>query len=256
MTRSSHVCRFPTRPRDTRVSPSARGARTGRFLHGVRAFRALSTSGVLALCLIATSARADETQPGGVVAPEPPGPSAPPAPSAPASTLFAAPHFVAPPPAPAAPPREPVYFVDDDAAEKIPFREGTSVPPGFRLDSSPRVALVATGASVSGALWLISTVTAIGLDKQTPVAGDPNFDDMYWPMFIPVIGPFIAIGTADSSGTGAGILALDGALQAGGLAMMIAGFVAPKLQLVPQKGIYLNGQAAPGLGGLSVGGEF
>jgi hypothetical protein len=193
--------------------------------------------------LIATSARADETQPAGVVAPtsEPAAPSAPPAPSAPAPTVFAPPH------APAAPPREPVYFVDDDAAEKIPFREGTSVPRGFRLDSSPRVALVATGASVSGALWLISTVTAIGLDKQAPVDGDPNFDDMYWPMFIPVIGPFIAIGTADSSGTGAGILALDGALQAGGLAMMIAGFVAPKLELVPQKGVYLSGQAAPGI---------
>jgi hypothetical protein len=222
--------------------------------------RVASTSCALALCLVAAPARADETEPGLAPPSEPPreAPSAGPA-SAPAgaepraattSLVFA------PPQAPSAPPRQPVYFVDDEAAESLPFREGTTVPPGYRLDSSPRVALVATGASVSGVLWLISTITAIGLDKRTPVAGDPNFDDMYWPMFIPVIGPFIAIGTAESSGTGAGILALDGALQAGGLAMMIAGFVAPKLELVPQKGIYLNAQAAPGLPGLSVGGAF
>jgi hypothetical protein len=220
----------------------------------IRTFRTLSASGALALGLVGATAQADDARPGDAVAP----PSEPPDREVPSAGASVAPatRALATTRAPAAAPREPVYFVDDDAAEKIPFREGTSVPPGYRLDSSPRAALVATGASVSGALWVISTVTAIGLDQKSAVDGDPNFDDMYWPMFIPVIGPFITIGTADSSGTGAGILALDGALQAGGLAMMIAGLVAPKLELVPQKGIYLNAQAAPGSGGLSVGGAF
>ncbi|HTJ81823.1 MAG TPA: hypothetical protein VL400_08855 [Polyangiaceae bacterium] len=157
---------------------------------------------------------------------------------------------------PAKPGGDDYYYVDDPERDALPFREGTRVPKGFRLDSKPRVALVAVGASASAALWIISTASAIALDEQPSVEGDPNFDDMYWPMFIPVVGPFVAIGTADASGTGAGILALDGAFQAGGLALMIVGLAAPKLELIPQKGVFVGAGAAPGAGGIHVGGTF
>lgn len=236
----------------------------------LRATRLVTLTSALTLSLFARTALADDASaspPGAEGAPATPAPSAP-VPGAPTQPESDAreesvPDAAAPPyTVRAAKVRsdsqeaEPIYFVDDEERPPLPFREGTQVPKGFRLDTSPRAGLIVAGASTSGALWVVSLISAIALDKQPAVEGDPNFDDMYWPMFIPVVGPFISIGTADASGTGAGILALDGAFQAGGLALMIAGFAAPKVELVPQKGVYLSAEAAPGAPGLSVGGSF
>jgi len=124
----------------------------------------------------------------------------------------------------------------EDEQPLIPYRDGEAVPDGYQLRSEPRYGLVAVGATVLGSLWLASTVTAIVLDSQPDGSGDPNFDDNYSTMFIPVAGPFVTIATADSSGTGTAILALDGALQLGGAAMLIAGFVASKNYLAPTFG--------------------
>lgn len=48
-----------------------------------------------------------------------------------------------------------------------------------------------------------------------------------WPIYVPIIGPFVQMGYLSGTGanTGRAILAIDGALQAGGLAMFIAGAV-------------------------------
>lgn len=45
------------------------------------------------------------------------------------------------------------------------------------------------------------------------------------PIYVPIVGPFIQMGYINGTGanTGRAILAIDGALQAGGLAMFIAG---------------------------------
>jgi hypothetical protein len=126
--------------------------------------------------------------------------------------------------------------LDDSGDGRIPFEEGDTVPDGYRLSSEPRYGLVAAGAATTGSLWLISTITAIVLDNNPDGTDDPNFDGNYAPMFIPVAGPFAAIATADSSGTGAAILALNGTLQAAGLAMFLGGFLAPKKYLAPKIG--------------------
>lgn len=182
--------------------------------------------------------------------------------AAPSSEAEPAPRFLAPeePEAPSnvkiVVPPEPVYLVDDELRPALPYRDGTRVPRGYRLEESPRFGLVGAGAATSAALWIASTISAISLDKKDSVNGDPNFGDRYWPMFIPVVGPFATIATANASGTGAGILALDGAFQAGGLAMMIAGLVATKAELIPQKGVYLGASAAKGSVGMSLNGSF
>lgn len=119
------------------------------------------------------------------------------------------------------------------------------MPEGYELRSEPKYGLVAVGATVLGGLWLASTVSAIVLDSQPDGTGDPNFDDNYSTMFIPVAGPFMTIATADSSGTGTAILALDGALQLGGAALMVAGFMSSNNYLAPKFG---NVQVAPMVG--------
>jgi hypothetical protein len=220
----------------------------------LRTIRTISTLGALALALAAPSARADD----GPTRVEASADAAPqPTPPQPAAKVDDERTDDAPSVSPKrAPSEEEVYLVDDESRPPLPYRDGVHVPRGFRLDASPRYALVVAGASTSGALWVISTIAAIGLDKKKAVDGDPNFDDMYWPMFIPVVGPFISIGTANASGTGAGILALDGAFQAGGLALMISGLAAPKVELIPQKSLYLTAEGAPGVPGLGLGGSF
>ncbi|HZO12461.1 MAG TPA: hypothetical protein VFB62_04360, partial [Polyangiaceae bacterium] len=127
---------------------------------------------------------------------------------------------------------------------------------GYRLQESPRIGLVVSGAVLLSALWITSASAAVALDRQDDGTGDPNFDDKYWPMFIPVVGPFVTIKTADSSGTGAAILGLDGAAQAVGLGMFIAGFAAPKRELVPKRTVRVTPTVSPKLAGLSASGTF
>jgi hypothetical protein len=151
-------------------------------------------------------------------------------------------------------------YPSSDSADRprtIPYRDGDPIPEGYRVESTPRYGLVAGGASIVGGAWLISTITAIALDQEQSVENDPNFDDMYTPMLIPVVGPFITIGTADASGTGAGILALDGVIQTAGLAMFIAGFAAPTLELVPTAlPVKVTPVASPGMAGLNISGQL
>lgn len=143
-----------------------------------------------------------------------------------------------------------------DAQQRIPYHESMTVPEGYHLEETPRYGLIATGVSITSTLWLVSTISAIALDREASQNGDPNFDDMYWPMFIPVAGPFVAIGTADSSGTGAAILALDGTIQAVGLALTIAGFAAPTVEIVEDYEITITPTASSENGGMAISGSF
>lgn len=148
------------------------------------------------------------------------------------------------------------YTMDDPNGTVLPYQDGSRVPNGYRLRSSPRYGLLAGGIAMTSALWTISTIAAVVLDEEATSEGDPNFDDMYWPMFIPVVGPFVAIKTSDASGTGAAILALDGVVQTAGLAMMIAGLAAPKLEVVPQQKIRVGPRVSAGGVTIELSGEL
>ena len=132
----------------------------------------------------------------------------------------------------------------DDGPATMPYQGPDAVPSGYHVESQPRWGLVAPGIALGSVLWVTSIVAAIRLDteknqtivdQQGGVREDPAYSARYTPMFIPIVGPFLAIPTSNASGTGAAILALDGALQVGSLAMAVAGFVAPKKELVKDR---------------------
>lgn len=77
------------------------------------------------------------------------------------------------------------------------------------------------------------------------------------PLFVPVAGPFIAIGTADASGTGAGILALDGVVQLAATTMILWGLLDPVEELERRDSIWrLMPTASQEGAGLSLAGSF
>jgi hypothetical protein len=80
------------------------------------------------------------------------------------------------------------------------------------------------GVATFGAMYLLSVFVA-------SIADAANQDE-FTPLFIPVAGPFVTLGTADHEGGGTFFLVLDGVAQAGGLAMFIAGLAFPRKVLV------------------------
>jgi hypothetical protein len=152
-----------------------------------------------------------------------------------------------------------------DGPARAPYVDGEPVPEGYHVESSPRWGLAGTGIALGAALWAASLIAAIKLDaeasktvvdEQGGVREDPEYSAHYTPMFVPVVGPFITIGTADAKGTGAAILALDGVLQAGFLSMAIAGFASPKLELVKNRDLKFGASASPDGGGLVLSGSM
>ena len=57
------------------------------------------------------------------------------------------------------------------------------------------------------------------------IAVDNDAGSEFWPMFVPVVGPFLTIATHDRNATSSVLLAIDGLGQSAGLAMLIAGLV-------------------------------
>lgn len=100
----------------------------------------------------------------------------------------------------------------------MPFEEGQPIPPGYRVETRARKGLIVGGAVTFGVLYLLSAFTA-------SVAVDSGDSEEFGPLFIPVAGPFVAIGTTGAEGVGTFTLVLDGVGQAGGVAMFIAGMV-------------------------------
>jgi hypothetical protein len=159
------------------------------------------------------------------------------------------------------------YGSPDPSAARIPYKEGKPAPPGYTIESVPRSGMVIGGAVIAGGLHLISMISAIALDQEadeviTDDQGgsrtDPEFDNRYTPLFIPIAGPFVTIKTASSTGTGMAILVMNGVAQVTGLSLVIAGLAAPKKVLVKDEPVTMG--VAPlfvdGGGGMAIEGKF
>ncbi len=97
-----------------------------------------------------------------------------------------------------------------------------TVPNGYHTESRIRRGLVVGGAVTFGVMYLL---TAFGASVANDLGGGANA------LYVPVLGPFIQMTNSDSS-SGKFLLAIDGAAQAAGAAMLIYGIASPKTVLV------------------------
>lgn len=142
-------------------------------------------------------------------------------------------------PVPVAPPPEVIEW------------DGQSAPPyGYEPATRSSKGLVIGGAVTFGTLYLTSCV--LGATVR-----DGNGGGDFLPLFIPIAGPWITIGTSRAPAEGAIPLLVDGLLQAGSAGMFIAGFAFPDHVLVRTTDVRLS--AAPfatDRGGLALRGIF
>ncbi|MBK8258648.1 MAG: hypothetical protein IPK82_39065 [Polyangiaceae bacterium] len=187
-----------------------------------------------ALCLLpavvafASSAHADEPPPPPGAAQPPPGYGQPPPPG-----------YGQPPPGYGQPGYYPPpgygqpYYPNPPADTRpltLDYEEDQPIPAGYHLRTRVRRGLVGGGAGLLGGMWLLSVIVgAVGSSADEAVTGN---GDEWVPMYIPIAGPFVAIGTVGSSGAGTAFLMLDGIAQAGGAAMLILGIAMPEKKLV------------------------
>ncbi len=104
----------------------------------------------------------------------------------------------------------------------LDYDDETPVPSGYHTETRVRKGLVVGGAVTFGVMYLL---TAFGASVAHDVGGGADA------LYVPVLGPFIQMGNSDSS-SGRFLLAVDGAAQAAGAAMLIYGIAAPKTVLV------------------------
>lgn len=103
----------------------------------------------------------------------------------------------------------------------LPAVEGRSPPPGYRPEQRIRRGMVIGGAVTFGVLYL-ATVVAGGFLQES---AQP---DRFAPLFVPVAGPFVTLGTADPAALPSVLLAIDGIAQALGLGLTIGGVIHPE----------------------------
>ncbi len=112
-------------------------------------------------------------------------------------------------------------------------------PPGFVVRSQSRLGLVIAGSVVGGLSYLNSAVAGVAID-----------DGRGAPMAIPVIGPFVAMGTLGENGGARAGLMLAGLAQGAGLAMVVFGVAMPKTTLVryetPNRDVSVEAKVYPG----------
>lgn len=134
----------------------------------------------------------------------------------------------------------------------------------IRYELRPRYGLIAGGASMLGAMYLITaiaglaTVAASDIAREVGCDGGAGCPTAAWPLFVPVAGPFIQMGYLSGAGanTARVLLAFDGMVQLGGLAMIIAGSLARKKVPVYAQRFQLLPMASAGGGGLLAQARF
>lgn len=120
--------------------------------------------------------------------------------------------------------------------DKMPFREDEGIPEGYRMVSRRRTGAMVAGGTMLGVGWLGSTIAA---------AADLQADHLQTlaPLYVPVVGPWIAMGLdgqrGDLTPMGGWALALDGVVQGAGLGLLVWGGV-NKRQLLEKKAFSLT----------------
>jgi hypothetical protein len=108
------------------------------------------------------------------------------------------------------------------------WNENDPIPPGYHASTRAQKGLIVGGSVMFGVFYLLSVVVAAGVSDTNHSTGQTWNDD---PLYIPAVGPFIQMANT-STALGNVTLAIDGAVQTAGLAMLIYGLTSPKPVLV------------------------
>jgi hypothetical protein len=164
-------------------------------------------------------------------APPPPGFAPPPAGYVPAPGY--APPGYAPPPAGYYAPPAAGYAPPNVGPRMMDYEQGQPVPAGYHVETKARKGLAIAGGVMFGSFYILSAFGAA-------IASDGH-DKQAWPFWVPAIGPFIALGTEkhnalrssnDATASLTFLYVIDGIVQTGGLAMLVAGIALPSQKLV------------------------
>lgn len=88
-------------------------------------------------------------------------------------------------------------------------------------------ALIASGVTLFGVTYLSTVIAAAVTSDVCAADASLGCREAAWPIYIPVVGPFVQMGYVSGTGanTARALLAIDGVLQGGGIAMAVAGIV-------------------------------
>ena len=138
---------------------------------------------------------------------------------------------------------------------RIDYEPGDAVPRGYAPTTTPRWNLVKAGAATTLTLWGLSMIVGSTLDVDRSAPHDAG-SRTWAPMFVPVVGPWIAIETGGARDTAAAALVVDGIAQAFGLALVAAGFAMPKRELVRKPALVVEPTLGAATSGLRLRGTF
>jgi hypothetical protein len=120
------------------------------------------------------------------------------------------------------------------------------VPPSYVPDSRPDIGMMVGGLVTFGVPYLSSSVLA-----YVATVGEGT---EFAPLFVPVVGPLIAMGTLESEGVGTYFLALDAITQAVGASLFVASLIREDTFLkrvgANGRGVEVDFVAGPAGGGL------
>jgi hypothetical protein len=111
----------------------------------------------------------------------------------------------------------------DPRPSRLEWENGEVVPPGYAPDSRPDVGLLVGGLVTFGVPYLTGSIVA-----YVATVGE---DEEFAPLFVPVVGPLIAMGTLESEGSGTYFLALDAITQALGASLFVASLLSEETYL-------------------------
>jgi hypothetical protein len=191
--------------------------------------------------------------PGGVAVTQPPPAGAPPAapnamPPVPSPTQVAQP---TPPPQGAGGYPPPIYPPGMMLSpSRLPFIEAEPVPAGYEVQTRPRMGMAKAGIATFVPLFgLTALFGGVFLGSESGEA------KQYGPLIIPVLGPFITIGTSDAEEFGAGFLVVDGLGQLAGAALFIGGLLSEEKYLV-RSGKSVRPEVSIGPGSMALRWQF
>jgi hypothetical protein len=115
-----------------------------------------------------------------------------------------------------------------------PWKPGDPAPPGYHVEKRVDVKTIRSGAALLVGFWVISVIAGAVLnsaEEEKAEDGDDVEPGDWSVLYIPVAGPFLAMGNTTTDDAGWAFLLLDGVFQSVGLLGVLIGLVSTEEHL-------------------------